>query len=256
MDGMEWKRRKWGWLARRYLKMAERLAVKWSDHLVTDHPVIQAYYARTYGIEPYCIPYGTKHHEEFKLAGFRDVPLFRKLGIRGNDYLLMIARLEPENNHDMIFEGYLNAGMAEPLLVVGDTGTKFGRRMYREFRSHKGIRFMGPVFDDGMLARLRHYCRAYIHGHSVGGTNPSLLDAMRAGCLILSHGNEYNRAVLGENGMYFSNSEQLAELLGDLNGHMERKKKWASANIRQTDRLYHWNEITRHYSRLFIKTGG
>jgi len=253
MDGMEWQRGKWGCLARSYLKLAERMAVKRSDYMVTDHRKIQDYYITRFGKHPLYIPYGSKHTEVFKLARFRDVDLFKEIGIHENAYVLIISRLEPENNLDRILKGYLISGLKIPIVIVGHTQTKYSTYLSKKYASQENIKFIGPVYNEELLTLLRYHCLAYMHGHSVGGTNPSLLDAMRSGCLIISHDNDYNRDVLGDNGLYFRTCEDVGRALAHLNNYSAERKKFAEKNIEHINRFYNWQHITNQYIDLFKK---
>ena len=144
------------------------------------------------------IPYGAEIRENWDEAVLRDAE------IEPGAYYLLVARLEPENNIKMIIKGYLASRAEETLVIVGDYSGKYGRSVFREFGNNTSIKFMGGIFDQRFLDHMRHYSKAVFHGHSVGGTNPSLLEAMAAGAFLIAHENPYNRWVLGITRFYLT----------------------------------------------------
>lgn len=206
MDGLEWKRSKYNKWVQRYLKYAERLVLRKSDFVVSDSPVMQQYLLQTYGRASFYSAYTAsvpRSYDEQAIGSF---------GLEPGKYNLLIARLEPENNVELILEGYLAADNPEPLVIIGNTATPLGKRLRNKYPDTR-IQFRGPVYDQLLLNNLRHFAHFYFHGHSVGGTNPSLLEAMACGCRILAHDNAFNRSVLENNALYFKDPEDLAGIL-------------------------------------------
>ena len=250
MDGMEWQRQKWGRIAKAFLKWTEKLAVKWSAMQVVDHFEVQKYFEKKYGIIPVCIPYGADLPLEIN-PGLKLFPENLKNQISENEYFLVISRLEPENNIDLIFKAYIKSGSNFPLIVVGNTATKYGKYLIEKYKNFHPIKFLGPVFDKQVLDKLRTNCRAYIHGHSVGGTNPSLSEAMAAFCPIFAHDNIFNRGVLEDNAFYFSTSSLLAEYFWDLGLLKREVKEKSERNLEKVRTVYNWNIIVDEYLSLF-----
>lgn len=245
MDGMEWQREKWGWLTRKLFQKAERMAVKHSDLIVCDHPEIASYYRKRYSVNPAMIPYGADIPETWD----RTIPL--KYDLESGNYYLIIARLEPENNIRPVIEGFLASGVPGSLVVVGDHSGKYGKMIFRNFRNSDEVRFTGGIYDPVDLDHIRHFSKALIHGHSAGGTNPSLLEAMAAGTYIIAHDNPYNRWVLGDNAAYFSTAGDISTLLSDripLKGDCE---KMISRNIERIRKYFQWDLVIRRYEVLF-----
>ena len=251
MDGMEWHRRKWGMFARAFLKWTEKLAVKWSDMQVVDHFEIQKYFETKYGITPVCIPYGADIPSEIN-PGLKLFPEDLKNQIISGEYFLVISRLEPENNIDLILNAYIKSGSNIPLIVVGHTGTKHGKSLVKEYEHFDQIKFLGAIFEKKVLDKLRTHCKAYIHGHSVGGTNPSLSEAMAASSTIFAHDNIFNRGVLEENAFYFSTSSLLSEYFWDLGTLKNKVKEKAEKNLQKVRKTYNWNIIVNQYIALFM----
>ena len=246
MDGMEWQRQKWGWFAKVFLKWTEKLAMKWSDIQIVDHIEVQKYYQKKYGITPVHIPYGA----EMDIRKSVNPPAFLK-GDMEKEYFLIISRLEPENNIDMVLDSFLKSRRNELFLVVGETGTKYGRKLLKKYKSYSQIRFLGSIFEKEILDGLRVNCKAYFHGHSVGGTNPSLLDAMGASCFIFAHDNVYNRGIMGENAIYFSTKEDLLKYFQNMENILKNKEEYVKENLNLINKDYNWEKITRQYSELF-----
>lgn len=206
MDGMEWKRSKYNKPTQRFLKWAESLAAKNAQVLIADSPRIQEYLFKTYGKKAVYIPYGAEPFTHI------DDSVPYKYKLLPGQYFLLVARMEPENNIEMIIRGYLASGHNHPLVIVGNITNKYGAWLHTGF-NHPHIRFAGPIYDQPELNNLRYYSSRYFHGHSVGGTNPSLLEAMACSCNIVAHDNVFNRAVLHEEADYFSTAEMIAALI-------------------------------------------
>jgi glycosyltransferase involved in cell wall biosynthesis len=130
-------------------------------------------------------------------------------------YNLLIARLEPENNIETILDAHLPDHIRTPVMVIGNTATQYGRYLTAKYEDEKRIRFLGSIYDKTSLDSIRHFARLYFHGHSVGGTNPSLLEAMACGCPIMAHDNRFNRGVLLDAAVFFSNAAGLSQSIAD-----------------------------------------
>ena len=209
MDGIEWRRSKWRWPAKTWLKLMEWAATKVASRLIVDSHGIGTHLKKTYRSLPdmTMIPYGVEVQ-----STDRDPRQLRDLGLESQNYNLIVCRLEPENHVLEIVEGYEMVDTGIPLVVVGGLGQKntYVDRLLRH--ASVQIRFIDAVYDSDRLWCLRQHCRIYFHGHSVGGTNPSLLEAMSAGNVVVAHDNVFNREVLGKSGYYFKNAVHLAEL--------------------------------------------
>src|SRR5690606_2149890 len=199
MDGLEWKREKYNALTRQFLKYAEKIAVQKSDHLIADSKAIQVYLKEKYAATSVYVPYGAENYEPYGDA-LRGLSAFN---IAPFSYDLIIARFEPENNIEPVLKSYSNCPNDILVLIGNYKATAHGRHCYKRYGHFSNVHFAGAVFDSEVLDNLRFYSRLYYHGHSVGGTNPSLLEAMACGALIAAHDNDFNRAVLDEDAFYF-----------------------------------------------------
>jgi len=244
LDGLEWKRDKWNKIIQKLTKTLEKFGVRNSDYLIADNIGIQKYIKKAYNLSSEFIPYGALD------AIYGEKEILEKYGITNSDYFLSIARLEPENNLEMMFNAYVSSKVKIPYYVIGNHPTPYGDFLKDKYRN-KGIIFLGAIFNKKHLDTIRHYCKLYIHGHSVGGTNPALLEAMAAKTLIAAHDNQFNRAVLAENGFFFSSAETLSKLL-----HQNlafNRDKFISNNLNKIESSYRWPIIVDQYESYFKK---
>jgi glycosyltransferase involved in cell wall biosynthesis len=244
MDGLEWKRSKYSKKVQGFLKMAEKWAVKGSTTLVADSIAIQKYLAETYKVQSAFIAYGADIYNETSSK------LLERFNVQRHSYHLLIARMEPENNIEMILEGFSKSSSTIPFLVVGNASNSFGLHLQARFGSDPRIRFTGPIYDAAIINELRYYCALYFHGHSVGGTNPSLLEAMGCHCLIAAHDNEFNGSVLGRDAFYFSSPQHVQKLTSEYKGHDDIEKAMIAANVEKIRTRYSWAQIVREYEEL------
>jgi glycosyltransferase involved in cell wall biosynthesis len=208
---------------------------------------IKEYLYTTYGREAAFIAYGCQPFTN------PDERVLQKQGVIKNDYCILVARMEAENNIAMILEGYTRSNLQCKLLVVGNLTTDYGRKMEANYGKDPRIIFTGGIYDLQQLNNLRYFSRYYFHGHSVGGTNPSLLEAMASGAFIIAHGNEFNEAILGEDARYFTDAETLSELLNM--PVLDEKVRSAAVvnNDRKVKEIYNWDLIATKYEALFVK---
>lgn len=244
VDGLEWKRAKWGPVGKRWYLASERLAVRWADTLIADAAGISAYYRDRYGADTRLISYGAP------IVGGPDPERLSSMGLSPAGFHLIVARFEPENNIDLMLEGYRRSSIGLPLVVVGDVfyRSAYAREVRARYSGVPGVRFVGGVWDQELLDSLYAGAATVLHGHSVGGTNPSLLRAMGAGATVLAFDVTFNREVLGDTGRFFSDPDGLAELLrshaaGDLPALGDR------ARGRARER-YVWDDVARAYEDL------
>jgi glycosyltransferase involved in cell wall biosynthesis len=158
--------------------------------------------------------------------------------------------MEPENNIGMIIQGYLASATSFPLLLVGNTATKHGKRLLKKY-SHPRIHFTGGLFDETALNDLRSHSRIYFHGHSAGGTNPSLLEAMACGCSIAAHDNVFNRAVTHEEADYFADAATVARIIENPAANTEHERR-KSVNSERIKTVYSHDTVIAQYERLFF----
>jgi glycosyltransferase involved in cell wall biosynthesis len=247
MDGLEWKRSKYNKYVQKFLKYAERLAAMHGDVLIADSKGIQQYLETTYHKASHCIAYGASIFSSPNEA----IPA--KYSLLPYNYYMLIARMEPENNIEMIIKGYMRSGSEKPLCIVGNTSNAFGAYLTNKYDKGPGVHFAGGIYDKDVINNLRYYCSLYFHGHSVGGTNPSLLEAMACNALIAAHDNVFNKSILGDDAFYFSDEGKIAELIKTLKSKKDYGLMTAH-NIEKIHSSYNWNKITDAYEQVFIKS--
>lgn len=248
MDGLEWKRAKWNRFTRRFTKYLERLTVKTSHYLVADNIGIQKYLQDEYGKASFFLAYGAN-----KVTSFPE-ELLQQYNVTPFSYYILIARLEPENNIEAIIDGYLLSGSKAPLLVVGNKSTKLYHQLQERIKDHTNVKFMGGIYDQTALNVLRKNALAYFHGHSVGGTNPSLLEAMASHAFIIAHNNEFNKSVLKENALFFNSAEEVKEHIGNID-HLrsEHSVNFINLNLNCIEDVYSWKRIVEQHIEVFEK---
>ncbi len=242
MDGLEWKRSKYSKSVQKFLKWSERIAANSSDHLVADSVGIQAYLKSDLNKDSSYIPYGARVFEN------ADKSSLEEFQVSPENYYLLIARMEPENNIETILNGYCQSQSKLPFIVIGSIDKSYGSHIKKQF-NRKGIRFLGAVYNQEALSNLRFYSKMYFHGHSVGGTNPSLLEAMASSALICAHNNIFNKSILGSDALYFNNSSQISSIIN--NGEVDRKMMIEN-NLLKVREKYSEPEINSSYEKLFL----
>ncbi len=231
-----------------YLKVSEMLAMRMSDYIIADSENIKRYLDSNY---PYAATKTRKIEYGAYLNTEPDLAILEKYRPASEGYYLIVCRLEPENNLDMILEGHQKAMTACPLVIIGNIlNTDYVKHLADKYGSEK-IRFIGGIYDKKELNALRYSCKAYIHGHSVGGTNPSLLEAMASRNMVIAHDNIFNREVTDDTQLYFQTSEQCAKRINEVE-HMSsdeislyREQAYRIITLR-----YNWEAILSKYLAL------
>lgn len=245
MDGMEWKRSKYPALVKSFLKYAEKLAVKYSNHLVADSAAVKTYLDKKYHVCSSYIPYGAE------IIALEDAVILDRYGLKKTEYYMLMARMEPENNIDMILEGFTRSATVNKIIVTGNTSNSFGKKMLLKYRNDNRICFTGGIFNKEKVSTLRKYCRLYFHGHSVGGTNPSLLEAMADSTIIAAHENEFNRAVLQQDAFYFQSAADVLQLV-DTMDYLQGSLAMTANNLKKIQETFNWPAVIDAYETILV----
>lgn len=245
-DGLEWKRMKWNKVAKGYLFLAEALMVRQSEHIITDSKAMQDYLHEKYNKIFHCISYGADIFDN------PDERVLHEYNLKPHKYILQISRIEPENNIEIIIKGFLKFGFNQKytLLIVGNYQTPYGSYLQEKYVA-ANVRFIGAVYDQEKLNNLRHFCLLYLHGHSVGGTNPSLLEAMGCGVLVAAHDNIFNREVLNDAGLFFRNDRDVTTLIKTVE---KSPRDFSMFKIKAKNRIrdmYNWHDVIEQYESFF-----
>ena len=245
IDGLEWKRAKWGKVAKWFLKFSERVAVKYSDIIIADNKVIQEYVLSEYGKKAALIAYGADHtcKEALSMEVLNQFPFLIE------KYAFKVCRIEPENNVHLILEAFSEYSGLNIVVVGNWNNSNYGKQLKLDFDSFENIYLLEPIYNQNILNQLRSNCYLYIHGHSAGGTNPSLVEAMYLELPILAYDVPYNLETTHQKALYFNDSKTLTSLLKSVQDHDLVKTSKALKAI--ADEFYTWDIITKQYASLF-----
>ncbi len=245
VDGLEWRRAKWSGAGRRYYRGAEALAVRWSDALIADAAGIKQYYVDEFDAGSHEIAYGAP------ILSDPGCDLLVRLGLTSGGFHLVVARFEPENHVDLVVAGYRRSAATRPLVVVGAApyADRHTARVRAAAAGDDRVRLIGAVWDQRLLDQLYANAFTYLHGHSVGGTNPSLLRAMGAGTATLAYDVVFNRDVLHDAGWYFGTPEEVAALVEAAEAAPEQTAERARRCLARA-RRYDWDEVAKQYEQL------
>ncbi len=251
LGGIEWRRSKWGRVAQLWLYLNEKIAIYAANHIVADHPEIKKHIVAR-GANPQSvsmIAYGGD-----ALSGC-DEDLIKSYGLKPHGYALVIARPEPENQIMEIIQAYTHQARNMPLIILGNySNEKSYHRDVMRAVTNTEAKLLGGIYHRPTVDALRLYAGVYIHGHTVGGTNPSLVEALGAGNFILAHNNRFNRWVSGDAALYSKNKFDLDTLLGE---HINRTNLLVS-DLKARARLRHqeafiWTDILGDYETMLEK---
>lgn len=245
IDGMEWKREKWGKFAKSFLKFSEMIAVKYSDSVIADNKVIQEYVYKTYDKSAHLIAYGGDHTNQEKLTS-ETVSEFPFLS---SPYAFKVCRIEPENNIELILSAFSDYKELNLIIVGNWSVSDYSIKLRERFLSYSNIFLLDPIYDQNKLNQIRSNCFLYVHGHSAGGTNPSLVEAMSLKLPILAFGINYNIETTGKKAHYFHSADSLLILLETLN--VESLNKNSNEMYRIAEAEYSWKNIANKYANLF-----
>ena len=244
IDGLEWRRPKWGILAKLFLLMSERVACRFADEIVTDNQILKEYAKIRYDIKSRLIEYGSDHTYKVNptSANFQEYPFLK------TNYGFKVARIEPENNIHVILEAFASYPDRAFVIVGNWDNSEYGRSLKIEYSKHRHIYILDPIYDSDSLNLLRSNASYYVHGHSAGGTNPSLVEAMYLELPVLSFDVIYNRATTNNEAIYFGDIYELKALIQQVDQLPLRPV--ARRLKRYADKKYLWKKIAFRYANL------
>jgi rhamnosyltransferase len=257
-DGLEWKRAKYHIVERSLIILYFAVSLNLASKIVIDNEQMRRFIGTKHNSKVCYIPYGVSRQKSQSWDPAKLSSYFAEktdgTKIEKGKYWLLVSRLEPENNIHAIVDGFVKARPKHPLVVVGDfTSKKYRDQVYQQaFNDNSSnVVFLGSIYDRDVLATLRQHCIAYIHGHSVGGTNPSLLEAMISENLIVAHDNFFNKEVCGRCAHYFSNSSDLSDIVTLIEESAEDPSDLCSEAHERAIAGYSWDTVTTSYDKLF-----
>jgi glycosyltransferase involved in cell wall biosynthesis len=245
MDGIEWRRAKWSRLARTWFWINDWAGCLLGSHLVADHPEIARHLqtrvaARKVTMIPYGAAYLTRADDSF----------VRDSGLSSGRYLTLIARAEPENSVLEIVTAFSRRRRELKLVVLGNYDASNAYHAAVKAAASDEVVFLGAVYDKARVEALRFHSLVYLHGHQVGGTNPSLVEALGAGNAVIAHDNRFNRWVAGEGARYFSTADDLVEVLQQVLDSPEVLAQMRAASQSRFQNGFRWDEVLLQYERL------
>jgi len=250
MDGIEWRRDKWGAVAKLWFWLNEHAGARLGDHLVADHPQIARHLQRSVPTEKITIiPYGAD-----RLMGLPDDAV-RELSLQSGRYLTLVARPEPENSVLEIVQAFSRRPRGLQLAVLGSYLDEHPYHRAVRVAAGPEVVFLGAIYEPAVVQALRLHGLAYVHGHRVGGTNPSLVEALGAGNPVIAHDNPFNRWVAGDAARYFSGTDDLCALFDSLPDDTAALQTMHEAALRRHAAAFTWESVLNAYEKLLLQCG-
>jgi len=248
VDGLEWLRPKWKGIGAKYFKIAARLSTILFDQIINDSDEMRKVYLNMFKKDSVVIAYGAK------VTKFEDQSLIKQWLIKPKEYYLVVGRMIPDNNADVIVKGFLASNSTKKMVVVGDVFYKDNYSDALKAIKDERLIFTGYVNDPKVLGSLYHHCYVYVHGHEFGGTNPTMIEAMTYGCAILALDTVFNKEMLDNDsyGIYFDkNQDAVRQQINYADEHPNKIEKFRqNSHLGITDK-YNWDYITDQYLDVF-----
>lgn len=245
IDGVEHGRKKWGEIASWFLKISERAAITFADVIIADNKGISDYVQKTYNKKAELIAYGSNHAIR-SVEEMQESSILKQYDLSSKKYALSICRIEPENNCHITLEAYSKTD--KQLVFVGNWDKKkYGKELKKKYQQYNNIKILDSIYDLDTLYILRKNAQFYIHGHSAGGTNPSLIEAMLCACHIISYDVIYNRETTEGKACYYQNGKELEQLISQTEKGEENSIAMREIAIRR----YNWDTIAKQYEKLY-----
>ncbi len=249
VDGLEWQRPKWKGLGAAYFRFAARIATRLYDLIITDADAMRQVYLDEFGADSRVIAYGAPKYKEISRG------LLKRFGIESRTYYLIVGRLIPDNNADLIIKAFLGSDSEKKLVVVGDVPYKDSYAEGLKSLANERLIFTGYVNDSSELMALYQNCFAYFHGHQFGGTNPAMLKAMSNKCAILALDTSFNREMLGNGSfgyLFQSNTLAIRQVMTDIESD-ETKADDLRRNVgKGLTKKYDWDSVADEYKDAMI----
>lgn len=249
VDGMEWKRGKWGWLARHYIHlMAKTVGRICPRGIVTDAYEMHRIYLEDFNTPSACIAYGAP------IESSSDPDVVRQYGLVPGEYYLIASRMIPENNADLIIEGFSRVGTKKVLAIAGGDNNQSEFMQRVKAMAGPQVRFLGHIEDPDHVKELHCNCYAYVHGHTMGGTNPALVKSLAYGNMVLALNTPFNQEVVQDYGILFDkNAQDLAKKMQYVDDHPEIAAEYRQRAPERIREAYTWEHITDQYEEFFLQ---
>lgn len=242
IDGVEWKREKWRGLAKFFLRYSERVAVNFSDSVIADNFGIAEHLRREYSSPCEVITYGGDQGLHARAKPYE--------GVLPDKYILGLCRIEPENNVEMILEAFSRNNKLHLVFIGNWSSSSYGESLHKRYADIQNIHLLSPIYNDGVLKTIRSGAYAYVHGHSAGGTNPSLVEMMHFGMTIFAFDCIFNRYTTDQQAVYFHSCE---ELINKLENISDDEVVFGNVMKKIANENYTWEKIARQYFELLLR---
>lgn len=246
IDGLEWKRDKWLWYAKWFLRLSEASAVLFSDVVIADHPIIQEYVKKTYGKDAIYIAYGADHVVKRPLSD----ELIQKYPFLKEPYALSVCHIEPENNVHMILDAMTRPKMMDFVIIGNWDGNQYAHNLKAQCLRYGNVHMLDPIYDQTVLDQFRSNCAVYIHGHSAGGTNPSLIEELSLKRRVFAYSVAYNRITAEQLADFFASANELYKTMTSL-GVDDAEED--GLEMSYVNRKYLWRDVVCGYEQLFCQ---
>jgi glycosyltransferase involved in cell wall biosynthesis len=245
IDGLEHKREKWILPIKKFLKYSEKLAVKYADEIIADNASIYNYLLKEYKCNSNLIAYGGDNSTKTSL-----LKSTKKQFNLPDKYAFKVCRIEPENNIHLVLEAFFTLKTA--LVIIGNwNNSKYGRALKEKYHSCPNIILLDPIYNPSILNQIRSNCFVYVHGHSAGGTNPSLVEAMFVGLPVIAYDISYNRETTYNKSLYFKTANELSAIMNNIN---EQELVAVSNKLKDvSNHNYKWEKIANEYYNILMQ---
>lgn len=248
MDGIEWSRKKWGPVAKTWFWLNDWAGCWLGNHLVADHPEIKKHLtSRVRADKITTIPYGSDRVTQAPTAAVEG------LGLTPGQYLTVIARPEPENSLLEIVTGFSAQPRGVHLVVLGKYMDNNAYHQAVKAAASDEVKFVGAIYDKAVVQALRFHSMAYVHGHRVGGTNPSLVEALGAGNAVIAHDNRFNRWVAGNGAVYFDSADSFANCMKEIKQNADKLQTLRAAGQARYQEAFTWQCVLQQYEDLLTQ---
>jgi glycosyltransferase involved in cell wall biosynthesis len=245
-DGAEWKRGKWNFFIKQFLKLSEYLGIRFSKYIISDNLIIQKHIDEMYKKKSFLIEYGGDQVIKKELSQTTEL----KYLISDKNYAFKVCRIEPENNIDLILNAFVHVELK--LILIGNwNNSKYGINLKESFNNISNLILLDPIYDQDTLDELRSNCGIYIHGHTVGGTNPSLVEAMNLGLCCIVYDVNYNRVTTNDQAIYFKTQNDLINILKKFELQEIDTARIGNNLFKLANEKYQWNLIISKYDQVF-----
>jgi len=244
--GLEWQRDKWGLYVKKYIKLSEKLFIQNAGVVVADNVGIQEYIKTEYGINSVLIEYGGDQVRKQKF----EVNDYDKWKFIKDKYALNVARIQPDNNIEVIIKAFV-CYESIPLVIIGNwDGSYYGKELKNKYNNIDNIYLLDAIYDQDILNKIRSNCYIYIHGHSAGGTNPALVEAMNLALPIIAYSSGFNEYTTENKAIYFSDEKNLLSILREKDAldYKNVSEKMHEIALRR----YRWSDIVSKYEKYLI----